>query len=92
MCIVFNSFIQTGYAMAAKHLEQLWDSVDEEVLAGAVLVPLRPDPATVSATISGTVNTSTGTAFYPGTIYIYVSLLLLIIIITVVVSLSIINF
>jgi len=55
--------------MAAKHLEQLWDSVDEEVLAGAVLVPLRPDPSSASASSSTTGNSTaaaSGAFIYPG--------------------------
>ena len=54
---------------AAKHLEQLWESVDEEVLAGAVLVPLRPDPssASTSSNMSGNSTTAASGAFiYPG--------------------------
>ena len=61
-----NNNNQTGYTIAAKHLEQLWDSVDEEVLAGAVLVPLRPNPASASTSSGGNSTAATTGASYPG--------------------------
>lgn len=45
-------------------MEQLWEAIDEEVLAGAVLVPLLPDPASKFAS-SGNVNPTAG-ALYSG--------------------------
>lgn len=69
-----------GFTSTAKHLEQLWDEVDEEVLAGAVLIPQRPDPAlnSSSATNSNSnvnannnSNVNTSTALYPSKFHEY---------------------